>query len=413
MTWLLVLSAGWIAPRTWQDQPSRAQKSRWREFWHAWRHGPVAEQSAFRRRSLDANAFFWLAARARYKPVHVWIFLACMAVWWLVCWAVSGNLWLDPSVAVLTALLLNFAFKVWLAIEAGRQLAEDRRTGAFELLLSVPLTVQDIVRGQLLALRRQFLWPVLTVLGTGLLLMIATRRRAADWENQATGLAGMFMLVVDLFALSWVGMWHALIEKSHNRATISTLLRVLVLPWLLFGAVVGAAEVWIGLALGKTWSPGWQFYLKLWMGLGLAADMVFGLTAWWQLRTRFRNSRCARSIRCLPASHAGSTGRRRDAGARGAGVAGPEDQLDKTQRREEHRENRGQGISALFAPLRLRLGAGTALRSWALSGGLALLIIGLGFILLRPRLHLAPAVVVLLNQSNGPVRVFLARPECR
>ena len=83
------------------------------------------------------------------------------------CWAVSGNLWLDPSVAVLTAVLLNFAFKVWLAIEAGRQLAEDRRTGAFELLLSVPLTVQEIVRGQLLALRRQFLWPVLTVLGMG------------------------------------------------------------------------------------------------------------------------------------------------------------------------------------------------------------------------------------------------------
>ena len=68
LTWLLVLTAGWIVPRTWQDQPSRAEKSRWRESWHAWRHGPVAEQSAFRRRTLDANAFFWLAARARTSP---------------------------------------------------------------------------------------------------------------------------------------------------------------------------------------------------------------------------------------------------------------------------------------------------------------------------------------------------------
>ena len=135
------------------------------------------------------------------------------------------------------------------------------------------------------------------------------------------------MLVVDLVALSWVGMWQALIEKSHNRATISTLLRVLVLPWLLFGAVVGAAEVWIGLALGKTWSPGWQFYLKLWMGLGLAADMVFGLTAWWQPRTRFRElalrrfnpvpSGFARWFDRQEAESAGPPGAER--GARGSG----------------------------------------------------------------------------------------------
>ena len=159
LTWLLVLTAGWIVPRSWQDQPSRAEKSRRRELWHAWRHGPAAGKGAFRQRALDANAFYWLAARARFKPVHVWTFLACMAVggWWA-GWP-PADLWLDASVAVLTALLLNSALKIWLAIEAGQQLAEDQRTGAFELLLSVPLAVQDIVRGQLLALRRQFLRP--------------------------------------------------------------------------------------------------------------------------------------------------------------------------------------------------------------------------------------------------------------
>jgi hypothetical protein len=26
----------------------------------------------------------------------------------------------------------------------------------------------------------------------------------------------------------------------------------------------------------------------LWFGLGLLADLVFGLPAWWRLRTRFR-----------------------------------------------------------------------------------------------------------------------------
>ena len=120
------------------------------------------------------------------------------------------------------------------------------------------------------------------------MLMVATRRRPGDAANQAIWLAGMFMLVVDLVALSWVGMWRALVTRSHNVATISTLVRVLVLPWAVFGAVVAAYNAWFELVLGKHWDPGWQFVLKLWMGLGLAADLFFGLTAWWQLRTRFR-----------------------------------------------------------------------------------------------------------------------------
>jgi hypothetical protein len=407
LTWLLVLTAGWIAPRAWQDQPSRAKKSGWRDFWRAWMYGPAADKCAFRKRTLDTNAFYWLATRARFRRVHVWAFLACMALWWLACWGVIGHVWLDPSAAVLTALLLNFAFKVWLPIEAGRQLAEDRRTGAFELLLSLPLTVQDIVRGQLLALRRQFLWPLVAVLGVGLLLMLMVRQNAPGWKNQAPWLAGMFMLVVDLVALSWVGMWHALVARSHNQATVSTLVRVLVLPWALFGAVVGAGEVWFGLALLQKWSPGWQFYLKLWMGFGLAADLVFGLTAWWQLRTRFRELALSR-FNPVPSGFARWFGRREaeSSGPQGVGTAGPEGELNETRRREGCREDRGKGISAIFARLRLRPGSGTKFRWWAFSCGLALLIIGLGFIVLQPRSHFAPAVVVSLNQSNAPVRVF-------
>ena len=407
LTWLLLLTAGWIVPRAWQDRPSRAENSRWRELWHTWTHGPAAGQGKFRRRTLDANAFYWLAARARFKPVHVWTFLGCMAVWWLVCWAVSGRVWLDRSSTVLTALLLNFAFKVWLTIEAGQQLAEDRRTGAFELLLSVPLTVQDIVRGQLRALRRQFLWPLVAVLGVGLLFTVAAYRRASDWQGQATCLAGMFMLVVDLVALSWVGMWRALVARSHNLATISTLARVLVLPWAVFGAVVGAGNVWFGLALGKDWSPGWQFYLKLWVGLGLAADLVFGLTAWWQLRTRFRelalrrfNPAPSALTRWFGLAQAGGAGPER------AGLTTRDGRLDETQRRDERREDTAGGTSAVFASRRFKLTA----RSWrtrlALAGCLALAVIGLGFIVLQPRLHSPAPVVVSLNQSNAPVRVF-------
>ena len=41
----------------------------------------------------------------------------------------------------------------------GRQFAEDRHSGALELVVSTPLGVKEILRGQWLALRRQFLGP--------------------------------------------------------------------------------------------------------------------------------------------------------------------------------------------------------------------------------------------------------------
>ena len=40
--------------------------------------------AARRKRLLDTNAFYWLSARARLKPVQVWLFLGLMAGWWLV-----------------------------------------------------------------------------------------------------------------------------------------------------------------------------------------------------------------------------------------------------------------------------------------------------------------------------------------
>jgi hypothetical protein len=38
------------------------------------------------------------------------------------------------------------------------------------------------------------------------------------------------------------------------------------------------------------WSlrPKWPFFIGLWFGLGMFADLVFGLMAWWKVKRRFR-----------------------------------------------------------------------------------------------------------------------------
>ncbi|HEV2391670.1 MAG TPA: hypothetical protein VG146_04815 [Verrucomicrobiae bacterium] len=288
MAWLLIVLASSIVPRSWQDRPAQSGQKRWRELWQAWSYGKEAQRPQYRRRLLDRNAFYWLAARARLKPAHVWVFLACMAVWWLVGWAASGHFWFDEAEYILSAALLSFGLKVWITTEAGQEIADDQRSGAVELLLSVPLSVEDILRGQLLALRRQFLSPLLVVIGVELIFMAALYRRSHEARILAMWLAAPVMLVMDVVTLAWVAMARALTAKNHNHATISALLRVLALPWVLFGLVLGLGNAWYTLTQYRYWAPGWKFDLALWFALGLGADLLFGLRAWWQLHHHFR-----------------------------------------------------------------------------------------------------------------------------
>jgi ABC-type Na+ efflux pump permease subunit len=415
-TWVLVLLASWIAPRSWQDRPSVAPSTGWRRLWRAWSYGNASKKAGFRKRLLDVNAFYWLASRARLKPVHVWTFLGCMAVWWLAGCVRNGALWFDLSVSILTALLLNSTLKVWTAIEAGQRLAEDKAAGAFELLLSVPLSVGDILRGQLLALRRQFLGPLLAVIGVELLLLLAPHRPSRGVLMPWGFVAGLVMLVADMAALSCVGMWRALVAKSHNRATIGTVLRVLVVPWAVFGAVAASGNLWSWLVQGREWSPGEVFYLRLWLGLGLATDLIFGAIARWQLRNRFRELALGAPTSSPAFFKHGCAGEEAGAPRVPAGLA--------TNASQSHRESKTSGLSAstprgsgrslageFHDPHRAGKDPGAPRRWWFtrkafVLTSLGLLIISGAFIRFRSRSSFPPPSVVQLSQSNTTLRVF-------
>ncbi len=290
--WVFLLLASVIAPRAWQERAAGAQALRWRERWQWWSYGDFGERAAFRRRLLERSACFWLAARARLGPAYVWAVLGLVACGWTWGLAKSRRDWLDQSTYVLTGLLLNLLIKAWFALEAGRQLAEDRRQGALELLLSTPLTVQEILRGQLLALKRQFLGPMVVTLLVFFLFLMAAASDEMLLENPENRsfwvlcwTAGMVMLVADLAALYWVGMWNALTAKNPTRAAASNLGRILVLPWV--ALALGA------LVMSLTWpnaenEPAQKLLLGAWLGVGLAVDLGFGAWARFKLLTEFR-----------------------------------------------------------------------------------------------------------------------------
>lgn len=288
LSWLLILLAGRLVLRSRQERVIKSKGARWREFWHAWSYGRAAHRPAFRKQLLDINAFYWLAARARLKPVHVWIFLAAMAGYWVSGRFLEGEMWFDQDVFIAIALMLNLMMKTWIVIEAGNELADDQKSGAVELLLSVPLTVEDILKGQILALRRQFLKPLLVVIGIALLFMAVSYVRSGKTQVVVMWPAAIVMLVLDVVALVGLAMLRALKTRNHNVATIGTILRLLVLPWALFGIVIATGRLWYAFTPPFDWTPGWKFCLSLWFGLGVAADLLFGITAWWQLKNQFR-----------------------------------------------------------------------------------------------------------------------------
>lgn len=289
VAWLLLLLASLVAPRAWQDRPAGAQRGRWRERWYEWWHGDAVERRAFRDQLLDRNPFFWLAARPRLKPLWTWGFLALVVCVWM--WGILRyqSEWFNEGIYAATAFLLNTVLKGSLASEAGRQLTEDRRVGALELLLSTPLRLPDILRGQRLALQRQFLGPTLVVLVAEFLMLTTVGTHWTADGNRPLwlwlGLAVMLMLVADMLALYWVGMWMGLASQNPRRAFSGAATRILVLPWMAFALFL----MLVALAPSEFQTKlDWGHFIAVWFGLGLAADVGFGMWARHRLLRDFR-----------------------------------------------------------------------------------------------------------------------------
>lgn len=289
LAWIFLGLACLIAPRSWQDRPMSARGQRWRALWQFLSFGNVAERVSFRTRLLNQNAFYWLAARARLKPAWVWVMLAAVACVWTWGALKYHRDWFNEGIYIATAFLLNSVLKNWLASEAAQQLSEDRKMGTLELLLSTPLTVKEILRGQALALRRQFLAPVAFTLVAELVMMLAgTTENLTGGDRPAWvsfWIAGMFMLVADLVALYWVGMWMGLAAKNPKRALSDTVGRVLAVPWVGFAVFMTLMAV---ISIRGNVGPDWKTFLGVWFALGLVADCGFGAWARHKLLTEFR-----------------------------------------------------------------------------------------------------------------------------
>ena len=75
---------------------------------------------------------------------------------------------------------MHSILKYWVAAEACRRFTLDRRSGALELLVSTPMTVREILGGQLFALLKQFALPVMVVVLADIIFPFS-HRTDDDW----------------------------------------------------------------------------------------------------------------------------------------------------------------------------------------------------------------------------------------
>ncbi|MBL9138459.1 MAG: hypothetical protein JNK85_21500 [Verrucomicrobiales bacterium] len=287
LAWVCLLAACWVLPRAWQV---RSESDRVRSMTK--REVGVGSQERVRAGILDTHPFGWMVMRERRTVVFTWLGLAVIVgVWYWGFWEMKEE-WLHAAVGLVTTFFAAFWLKMRVASTSCRHLHEHRRSGALELVLCTPLQPPEILEGNLAGIRRQFAGPAVAVaLGAILLLALALGvNRAGGGGSDEVEVAwvlwvGLALMALDLWALSWTGMWLGLRNARYIRAYGATLFLVLGLPWILFVVtlvLVGVlSEV---LDLFPAMDPTGTLLLAWWAVLSVGVDLLFALRARRRLR---------------------------------------------------------------------------------------------------------------------------------
>lgn len=230
LSWCWLALASILLPRVWQESGSRRAERK---------HRPTLSL-ARRNELLAINPVWWLTSRHTHQRRWLWLVVTVVSVAGVTSWLEfqgdTGALWAIFGCAI----AVHLGLAVWVAFEACDSFAGARATGAMELLLSTPLTVRQILRGQHMALRELFFGPIAFLLAVETCLVagqvwLMSQSGSGLFGNAAVILVLGFCLVwfvVDLFAVAEVGMWYGLTSAKPTAALTKTILFVLVLPLL-------------------------------------------------------------------------------------------------------------------------------------------------------------------------------------
>jgi ABC-type transport system involved in multi-copper enzyme maturation permease subunit len=318
LAWIYLRLAIYLLPRCWQDVPKNKSREQWRERLRGWRFGSGKSKNRLRTKLLNQSPLYWLANRERVSSMGLMIF-AVVVLLTSFALGLSATAYRTGDMMVgwfvgLALVHAAIAFRMSMAVT--QRLAEDRRSGALELLLGTEISVREILRGQWLAFGRQFFGPAMIAVFAGLfglfLLLLAFSedlrvgnildtavemfarvfRKGANAEE--AGALMIFLSIQLWLALSWIGliwagMWMGLREKRSGVAMWKALVLVYQPPWFVLVvsfATAGGSGILRGVPDGQI------------MAIGLVGGWILGLAhlaaiCWWarrNLHARFREA---------------------------------------------------------------------------------------------------------------------------
>lgn len=282
---MLVLAC-FVIQRAWREGNSVFGRLRQRE-WRGWREG---RRRLFCRSAVgDQNPIFWLQSYPSGHPAWVMLVFVLGGLYWIWGSLQFGRSFAeDRYVFLSTLIVMQLILKCWAGVEAARRFGEERRSGALELLLCTPLSVREILRGQMQSLRRQFFWPAFVLLLLWFIFLatldLSSRRVFPTPGSPSLEILGtMVLLVLDLYALCWLGMWKGLNSRFVSRAILANLFTVLLLPCLLFALIM-----FISLSSTRGFLNE-SFPWALWLLIGHVSSCGWLCHGYNQLTTRFRS----------------------------------------------------------------------------------------------------------------------------
>jgi len=253
---LLIVAACAHVPRSWQEI---AVKKRPR-FRLRTTKAMSASRSQQGRRWLERNPFLWLALQGEEASRRaVWLFVGSILAFWAVAVLKFGiSMVADEDSMGTWMLIMNTPLKIWIAAVACRRFSEDRSSSAFELLLSTPLSVRQILGGQWVALRKQFGAPLAVVLSWETVMAIHNFHHPTyhfgPGDDSNSHWPAILLMAADSAALASAGMWAGLRFKGRIRAILASLAGVVFIPVATFAAVCAASDAG---------NDVWNFFLLL------------------------------------------------------------------------------------------------------------------------------------------------------
>ncbi len=211
------------------------------------------------------------------------VVLICVVGMWI-----SAATWYDIPLFAIIVLTLHLVFKARVAQSACQSLPHRRQTGELEILLTTPLDGDTILLGSTTAIKHELLWPFFFVTAMDVLLLVLGWRKLGLWQGFAYGAVWLVEFVtfaVNLYTLTWFGLWAGMRTANSAKAMGRTIFCILFMPW----TVVAVCAAGVGILTYGHFQPMMSVVTGFEFAAGwCACNLGFAGLAVCELRDKFR-----------------------------------------------------------------------------------------------------------------------------